>query len=60
MQVTPAGHVLWRDHLDAVRYAQVRHMLYGTRQHVTGELVLGQWFWRVTRARAVEVAEPCS
>lgn len=59
LRVTEGGHLLWRDHLDAVRFAHFRCLRYGTRQHVTGELVLGVWFWRVVKARE-RVAEPCS
>lgn len=52
--------MLWREHPDAVSYALARHTIYGTRQRVTGELVLGVWFWRVVKANPREVSEPCS
>lgn len=57
--VTPSGHRLWGDHGDALRFAEARAVLYGTRQRVTGELVLGRWFWRACKAQA-RVPEPCS
>jgi len=59
--VTVGGHMLWRSYQDAWRYAEARHLLYGTRQRVSGELVLGVWFWRASKARRQhKVAEPCS
>lgn len=57
---TPGGHMLWRNHGDAVRYAEARALLYGTRQRVTGEPVLGVWFWRASKAHTRPVVEPCS
>lgn len=53
------GHLLWAEWEDAVRLAEARHVLFKTRQRVTGELVLGRWFWRTSRA-IERVAEPCS
>lgn len=61
VRVTDSGHVLWRDLADAYRYAELRSMVYGGRQRVRVEVVLGVRFWRVTKScRQVEVAEPCS
>lgn len=57
---TETGHRLWASHAVAVKYAEARHTLYGTRQHVGGELYQGRWLWRVTKAKAKAVAEPCS
>lgn len=57
--VTPSGHLLWPDHLAAVRYAGVRAMLYGTRQAVVQVSYDGRRMWHVHRAVEV-VAEPCS
>lgn len=59
--LTNRGHRLWTDHARAVRYAEVRHMMYGTRQRVVGELYGGAWVWRVLRAADPRPAgEPCS
>lgn len=53
------GHMLWSEWEDAVRFAEARFILHKCRQRVTGELVLGRWFWRASRVPA-RVAEPCS
>jgi len=57
---TEGGHLLWASRDVAVKYAEARYTLYGTRQHVAGELYQGRWLWRVTKAKARTVAEPCS
>lgn len=57
---TVGRHMLWAEWEDAVRFAEARHIIYKTQQRVQGELVLGRWFWRVSKAPAAQVAESCS
>ena len=58
-RIREGGHLLWAEWEDAVRFAEARHTLFKTRQRVTGELVLGRWFWRTSKALE-RVQEPCS
>jgi hypothetical protein len=57
--ITERGQTLWEDMAGAIRYAEARFTLYGTRQQCRLVPYQGQRMWHV-RAALPRLAEPCS